>query len=163
MSELEVDRLLHQLSDHNSMTSLFTRKKAAEKLGQLKDPKATEPLIKALDDETWPVTAAAAEALAAIGNRKAVPYLIARLKVGGKITLGEEKAVIKALGILQDVRALKILILLLKEQSKVREKMGANYFGNLDVILTALQQITKSNLGEDPSEWDRWWCETNPS
>ena len=161
MSDPRVDRLLLQLSQHAAPDSMFTRERAAKVLGEMREARATEPLIEALRDETWPVVAAAAEALGAIGDREAVLPLIASLE--GTITLGQEKAVVQALGNLRDVRALEILIRLLLRNHESREKMGADYFGNLSVILTALQQIAGLDLGDDPSGWDRWWRESHPS
>lgn len=51
------------------------RQFVAYMLGQTRDPRAIEPLIDTLQDEHVGVRGAAANALGAIGDRSAVPYL----------------------------------------------------------------------------------------
>jgi len=52
---------------------------AAEALGELKDPRAFEPLIAALEDESWLVRYSAARALGELRDPRAIKPLIARL------------------------------------------------------------------------------------
>lgn len=56
-----------------------TRVQAAKKLGELKDPKAVDPLVKALNDDDSDVRKAVANALGKIGDAKAIEPLINRL------------------------------------------------------------------------------------
>ncbi len=66
------------------------RRKAAEALGKLRDPKAVKPLISALErDQEGSVRCAAAQALGELGDRKAVKPLIKAL--GLKSTLSSKR------------------------------------------------------------------------
>lgn len=57
-----------------------SREEAAEALGEIRDPRAVDPLIAALRDRNSEVRAEAAEALGKIGDRKAVEPLTALLQ-----------------------------------------------------------------------------------
>jgi HEAT repeat protein len=69
-SELRIN--IKNLSSENHETC----EQAAKKLGELKDLKAVDPLIKALNDEDYGVRKAAAIALGKIGDAKAIDPLI---------------------------------------------------------------------------------------
>lgn len=56
-----------------------SREEAAEALGEIRDPRAVEPLIGALKDRDHEVRAEAADALARIGDPRAVEPLNALL------------------------------------------------------------------------------------
>jgi HEAT repeat protein len=71
----ELQRNLKNLTSEN----LETRLQAAKKLGELKDLKAVDPLVKALNDEDANVRKAVANALGKIGDAKAIEPLINRL------------------------------------------------------------------------------------
>jgi HEAT repeat protein len=73
--ESELRKNIKSLSSENHET----REQAAKKIGELKDPKAVEPLIKALNDKDSGVRRTATIALGKIGDAKAVEPLINRL------------------------------------------------------------------------------------
>ena len=84
----------------------FVRKKAAEGLGKLKDPRAVEPLIKALANESdYSTSVEIIEALAELGDWRAVEPIIKALDQGKAIV-----ASAKALGRLKDPRAVNSLV-----------------------------------------------------
>jgi hypothetical protein len=60
--------------------SLGTREAAVYALGELKDPRAVEPLIEALKDKDWSVRKRAVEALGKLKDPRAVEPLIEALK-----------------------------------------------------------------------------------
>jgi len=64
----------------DSFDARSIRRDAARALGELEDPRAVEPLIAALKDESFSVRKAAAEALGKIGDTRAVEPLSAALK-----------------------------------------------------------------------------------
>lgn len=68
----DVDGLIKVLATGKHPES---REEAAEALGDLRDPKAVEPLIAALKDRDAEVREGAAEALGKIGDRRAVEAL----------------------------------------------------------------------------------------
>lgn len=59
----------------NEYEDLIVRGRAAIMLGNLKDPRAVEPLIRALDAPGFQTPLHAAEALGKIGDRRAIPPL----------------------------------------------------------------------------------------
>src|SRR5512136_3166476 len=63
---------------------LNVRWRAAEALGEARDPRAVEPLIAALKDPYQDVSWIAAESLGKIRDARAVGPLVAALKEGGK-------------------------------------------------------------------------------
>jgi len=72
--------------DFNGLVKILARSKddrdkliAARTLGEMGDPRAFEPLVAALRDETFYMCAYACEALAKVGGAKAVPYLLAAM------------------------------------------------------------------------------------
>ena len=80
------------------------RSAAAAALGQLRDPRAVEPLIAALDD--LPVRCVAAEALGQIGDPRAVEPLAA---FAGRGWLEHDRS-IEALGAIGGPRAVELLV-----------------------------------------------------
>ncbi|MBN1843128.1 MAG: tetratricopeptide repeat protein [Deltaproteobacteria bacterium] len=94
------------------------RSQAAFKLGQIKDKKAIEPLIKALaNDEHWTVRQNAARSLTALGARQAVPHLIRALESDKNVFVRTSAA--KALGKLGDKSAVAALTKALKDEGVV--------------------------------------------
>lgn len=69
------------------------RRDAAERLGDLGDPRGVEPLLAVLDDDDEGLVATAARALARIGDPRATPALVAllgeRSRKAGSRTLGD--------------------------------------------------------------------------
>lgn len=88
---------------------------ASQVLGQIKDEKTVEPLIKALKDTTEDegVRRAAARALGSIGDRRAVDPLMAVSETGPKSV---RIHAITALGYLDDERAVDTLLGLLSDR-----------------------------------------------
>lgn len=66
----------------NDHEDLITRGRAAMMLGKLRDHRAVDPLIKALDAPGFKTPVYAAEALGKIGDRRAVEPLLAALTTG---------------------------------------------------------------------------------
>ena len=97
----------------------YVRWYTARALGEIKDPRAVEPLIAALGDERSDVRQAAAEALGKIKDPRAVEPLIAAL---GDERSDMRQAAAKALGAIGDARAMEPLIAALKDAEwRVRE------------------------------------------
>jgi HEAT repeat protein len=90
------------------------RQAAARALGEIKDPRAVEPLSAALKDERFSVRQAAAEALGKIKDPRAVEPLSAALKdAEGRVRL----AAAEALGKIKDPRAVEPLIAALTDKN----------------------------------------------
>ena len=96
------------------------------RLGKSKAPRAVEPLIKALNDGAWPVSAA--EALGKSGDTRAVKPLIRALRERDE-DVRQEAA--KALGKLCDTRAVEPLIGALNDRDKDVCQEAAKALGNL--------------------------------
>jgi HEAT repeat protein len=136
-------------------SSRSMRREAVEALGKLRDARAVEPLIVALEDDDWWVRSGAARALRKLGDTRAVEPLIAVLRdeeelvrqhalralgqiwqlpdltrLGSNDRSVQEEAA-EALGELGDTRAVEPLIAALKDKDKgVREK-AAEALGKL--------------------------------
>lgn len=91
------------------------RGQAADKLGNLRSPKAVEPLIAALKDSYWLVRCDAARALGKIGDARAVEPLIEALKDSDKSVRRDAAA---ALSQIKDERVVEPLIEALKDLSE---------------------------------------------
>jgi len=83
------------------------RRWAAEALGRIKDPRATEALIEALEDQEPYVRSNAVKALGEIGDRRAVEPLLKLLK---DPTYGLSGTLPRALGQIGDTRAIVPLL-----------------------------------------------------
>ena len=136
-----MEPLIAALKDKDSKDS-DVRQAAAEALGEIKDPRAVEPLIAALKDEDSDVRAAAAYALGEIKDPRAVEPLIAALKDGDSDV---RKAAAKALGEIKDPRAVEPLIAALKDAKwRVREAAAealVSLYRNASLSETAKQTI----------------------
>ncbi|MGD2177949.1 MAG: HEAT repeat domain-containing protein, partial [Anaerolineae bacterium] len=95
------------------------RAAAARALGALADPRAAEPLIAALDDESDEVRRRAARALVEVPDSRAVEPLMTALKDEDEDV--RENAM-DALGAIGDARALKPVAAALKNRNRQREK-----------------------------------------
>ncbi len=95
-------QLLRELGDED----WHTRSRAAKELGELKDPRAVEPLIQALKESTLSQKYDIIEALGNIGDMRAVESIIKYFFVD------EDTAILgaEALGKIGDERAVKTLI-----------------------------------------------------
>ena len=101
---------------------------AARALGEIKDPRAVEPLIIALKDGDYRVGEGAAEALGKIKDPRAVAPLIDALK-DGKWSVPEKAAV--ALGEIADPRAVEPLMAALKKKNPLIRKEAARTLGKI--------------------------------
>ena len=112
-------KLLDSLVDKDDISREGTQKRAAEKLGELGDKRAVEPLIDALNDmgekfRDAGAARAAAEALGKIGDKRAVePLIKVMAKDGEEFNL--RNAAARALGKIGDKRAVYPLIKHLNE------------------------------------------------
>jgi HEAT repeat protein len=115
---------------------------AAEKLGELGDSGAVEPLIAALKDTKARVREAANRSLGKLGDRRAVEPIIAALKDSN---VWVRTAAASALGELADVRAIEPLMAILKveegdasvlnEARRAMVAMGASAIGPFMAML----------------------------
>ncbi len=90
---------------------------AAKALGRIRDNRAVDPLIAALDHKDQDVQMAAAEALGLIGDLRAVAPLIRALN-GKSYPLSVVSTAARALGFLKAPEAVDPLIVLLKHEEK---------------------------------------------
>ncbi|PYU97372.1 MAG: hypothetical protein DMG10_31045 [Acidobacteria bacterium] len=88
------------------------RSQAAEKLGESKDPRAVEALVKALKDKDRNVREAAAGSLGRIGDASAVDALLEALKDYDQCV---RRAAADALGMIRDERVIERLLPMLKD------------------------------------------------
>jgi len=126
--------------------SLGIREAAVYALGELKDPRAVEPLIEALKDKDSGVRRSVAEALGKLKDPRAVEPLIGALK--DEDWYGRE-SVAEALGELGDPRAVEPLIKALKDKDLTVRHYAAE----------ALRKITGQHFGENAEKWQKWWEE----
>ncbi|MDB4306237.1 HEAT repeat domain-containing protein [bacterium] len=147
--------------------------KAAQFLGEMKDPRAFQPLINCLKNDNHYYRVAAVMGLGVLGDSRAVEPLIFALKdekenvrfrtaeALGKI--GDPRAVeplissledddkyviiyaAEALGIIGDTRAVSYLIPLLKKRATRRTS------------LQSLKQLTGQDFDDKFKTWDKWW------
>ena len=83
----------------NDHEDLITRGRAAMMLGKLRDIRAVDPLIKALDAPGFQTPVYAAEALGKIGDRRAIePLLLAVMNSGNETFRKAAQAALKQLG-----------------------------------------------------------------
>jgi HEAT repeat protein len=130
-----VPALLTLLSDKSQSEDM--RYGATMVLGVIKDSRAIEPLLNALQDESLYVSKRVAEALADIGDKRAVAGLIAQLNDKNS-EMRSASAV--ALGRLGDQQAVQSLVSLLKDDID-------------DVRRAAIEALEKLGwLPNDPSE-----------
>lgn len=116
---------------------------AASALGRIKDSRAVEPLISALEDHPR-VREVAALALGEIGDPRAVRGLVTIL--GDDSWEEGRSTVAKALGKIGDPRATKPLINLLEDKRE-----NVRWYA-----LKSLETITDQSFGEDIAEWKRF-------
>ncbi len=155
------------------------RANCARALGSLRDPRAIEALIQALDDDADLVRRSAASAIGYIGYPldEAIAALVKTL------TTDEERDVrascADALGNLGDPRALEALIQALDDDENVRlaavdalRKLGSDASPAIPLLIEAmrdadrlfavrvadaLRSITGESFGEDYDAWRAWW------
>jgi HEAT repeat protein len=82
----------------NDHEDLITRGRAALMLGKLRDLRAVEPLIQALDAPGFKTPVYAAEALGKIGDPRAIEPLLAALNVGNSTFRSAAIVALKNLG-----------------------------------------------------------------
>ncbi len=97
------------------------RKRAAEKLGNLRNTRAVDALVTALNDEDSDVRFAAAQALGYIKDPRAVESLITSL---GDSSWGVQAAAAESLGWIGDTRAIGPLVTKLKDSITIRQAAG---------------------------------------
>jgi HEAT repeat protein len=120
-----VNQLIRQLKDPNS----GVRRNAADALGEIKDPRAVEPLIAALKDrDDYDLRQSVTSALRAIGT-PAVEPLIAALK--GPDDSHVRGYAANALGIVQDPSAVEPLIAALKDTDSGVRSVAAWALGRI--------------------------------
>lgn len=131
------------------------RTEVAKKLGATKDPRAFDPLIKALKDEDKPVRWAAIESLGDLGDKRAVPYLV-------KFLPKEERAAyrwglrltINALGAIGDSQAVPYLLPYLKHEDPYVRRVTTFALGKIGSV-EALPQVIEL-LKDDSMVVRRW-------
>jgi HEAT repeat protein len=165
-----VPKLIEALRDENPWARFI----AAWSLGEIKDPRAVEPLIATLKDKDFRVRWNAAKALGEIGDPKAVKPLIAALKDENS---GVRSNAAWSLGEIQDPKAVEPLITTLKDENSdvrgaataalgwiedpkaVKPLIAALKDENSGVRSNAawsLGKITKEHFGREVAKWEEW-------
>lgn len=108
--ERVVDAVLELIRDKDE----DIRRAAIEILNTCRDKRAVNELIKATADDDWWVSERAADALAEIGDAKALPAIFAMLKRGGRAT----PVAIRAIGKLGNPKALEHILPFVKNADK---------------------------------------------
>jgi HEAT repeat protein len=129
-----VNRLIKDLTNQ---TDVKIRCHAADLLGELKDPRAVEPLITALKDRNVNVFLAATQALGRIGEQsddaalreRIIESLISSLK--NRFSFPFPFAAGEALEKIGDVRAIDPLITLLKDDDVIVRSKAARVLGKI--------------------------------
>ncbi len=118
------------------------RSLAAWRLGQSKDKRAIEPLMKALkDDEQWVIRNNAAKSLGDFGAPVAVEPLIEALRTDSSVFVRESAA--EALGKTGDKRAIEPLKKALNDEGVVQKKMD-NRWVKVEVVAEAAAKALKT-------------------
>ena len=143
---------------------IIARLGAASGLEMLKDPRAVKPLERALFDQAMTVRAAAADALAAIGERTSYKALAEALNLPGNYLQGQSlfvrEHIVSALGGVGSIGGIDALVGVLQDDDP-RVTLAATR------SLTQITGITyrDASVGEDapPSEtevdsWRKWWA-----
>ncbi|MDH3419804.1 MAG: HEAT repeat domain-containing protein [Gammaproteobacteria bacterium] len=108
--ERVVDAVLELIKDKDE----DIRRAAIEILNTCRDKRAVDELIKATADDDWWVSERAADALAEIGDVKALPAIYAMLKRGGQAT----PVAIRAVGKLGNSKSLEYILPFIKNADK---------------------------------------------
>lgn len=128
---------------HNGW-DLEARRLATNALGRLGDPRAVNPLLKALEDYSIIIKAEAADALGNLGDLRAVEPLMEALEDSERIV---RRAAAKALGVLNDERAIDKLIEAYSKESCEREEIICSLirFKNPRCINTLIEALDDTN------------------
>lgn len=118
---------------------------AAKLLGELRAGEAVQPLIRLLDAGDRVTRSSAADALARIGDRRAVPPLVERATGEGDVV--SRAWAIDALGRLRDPRATRPLCELLTDHSADVRSAAAHALGQLG-DLTAVEPLRRAQRRE---------------
>jgi len=118
------------------------------RLGESGEPRAYEPLIKALGDGDRPVQRAACEGLGKLGDARAVEALIEALATFGAFGEGVRRAAAEALGKLADARALEPLIHALGDPDDDVRRAAAEGLGRLGDA-RAVEPLIKALADDD--------------
>jgi HEAT repeat protein len=143
MSSTE-ERLQHWLKTLNEPDANMS-KIAAEKLGDLGDSRAVEPLIKTMQTRTPMIAAACALALGNLKDKRAVSHLISALKTSSDVHV--QTAAAEALGIMKEVSAVPALKLTVEAYLKTYQNDRFNLIRGMNrgLFTTALQALR--NIG----------------
>ncbi len=143
------------------------REYAASLLGKIKDPRAVEPLLAALNpDENINVLNSVVYTLREIRDPRAVEPLVAVLTEKStyiKVSLSGEREIVtrkrypqsilylatQALGSIKDPHAIEQLISVLNDKDEASSVKS--------YVAEALSQITERRFGPDPEKWQEWW------
>lgn len=142
--EIEIKNLVH--------SDKFVRERAAEKLGDLKDAKASTELLATLGDTEGRVRAAAARALGKIGEEKALASLI-ELGINDD-DLEVRKSVALAIADMQvgSESAIELLLFYLKDENPEVRVQAAKTFGALgekakSAVPRLIRSLDDTNVG----------------
>ena len=116
-----VDLLIRQLMDKGTTV----REKAAEALGELKDPRSVKPLVAALDDMDFVVRRTTVAALVKIGSPAVDPLIFALNRPDSVVKYNAAQA----LGQIKDSRAVGPLIFALTRSDSVLKYYAAQALG----------------------------------
>ncbi len=111
-------------------------------MGNLRHPKAVEPLIRALKDKYWHTRCEAAASLGKMGDSRAVKPLLKALKDSSEHV---QYVALEALGKLKDHRAVKPMIAFTNNTDKRNQHMAILALGKIGhVNLPVLKVILKA-------------------
>jgi serine/threonine-protein kinase len=128
----------------------FIRRCAVEILNTTKDPRALKALVEALDDPDWWVQERAVDALAALGDRHAVPAFLRLLQRDTPAT----PAVLRALGSLGDPQAIPAVLAMLPHGTPAVRKEALHALVTLTeapqaaLVQQAIHQVIQSTDSE---------------
>jgi len=123
------------------------RAKAADILGEIKDPASVMPLIQMLADKDWEVRLSAITALGKIKDRRAIPGLLVQLKNNDDMT---RLSVVSALGEFKDPETIPALKDLLKDKNRTIRQAIISILGRIQDPRTAAILIDALKTGH----WD---------
>lgn len=154
------------------------RIEAAKKLGATKDPRALDPLLKALKDENKATRWASIESLGDLGNPKAIPHIVPFLNKREAYRWSRRLA-INALGAIRDPEAIPPLVPFLKDPDPYVRRVTVFALGKIGNekampqvvellrddsmvvrrwVQNALAQMAQEKLqgGEPPRDYQSW-------
>jgi HEAT repeat protein/tRNA A-37 threonylcarbamoyl transferase component Bud32 len=147
LAEIGGPKVVHSVLELVKDKDEDIRRTAIEILNATKDDSAVDTLIKATDDDDWWVRERAVDALAHIGNKKALPKLLAMLGKNAKT----DAVVVRALGKLGDANIISKIVPMLKRTEREIQVEAIKAIAHLadetraDTVRSLMLSIKKSD------------------